>query len=503
VVEKGRFGWKQCFWLCLPALLVGAALRIWLLAVIPEGSYSADSPSYFETTVKLAEKHDLSVGLKRRWLYPLLLVPTPLIPPSPVRVVPFIQHAIGLVTILGVGWIVGHLTRLRMLWVPAVTMLYAVWPRILWYEHEIVAEAVFLAGFILLAALAARPGALRNPRQLLWFLLTAAAVVALRPHGRGVWLAAIVSAYLLTRTLNWGWKNWAAVAFGLLIIKTSGNNTQGNWLLLNSTLPLVNLEGETWREYREALRVVVMETRADGIGYAWTQENYKKRLQHRDPSKINETWAKLNHDKPLFSKVCASFSREALVRHPLRFTQLTLAKCLIALRADSARANFSPAVFWPAQDVINATRWPQSPREMQMAYKLNPEEYAALSAERRTRTFGGLPFLNWVSNTFGWVKVHFNEQTRHLSFDPRPMGWLALLGLAVCLFSRRFSATAVLWLSAGLYMLTVFAVADRLPRFVHPVEWVGWVLAAIALDALLCGAWFGIKRLAPRDSPAA
>jgi len=66
VVEKGRFGWKQCFWLCLPALLVGAALRIWLLAVIPEGSYSADSPSYFETTVKLAEKHDLSVGLERR-----------------------------------------------------------------------------------------------------------------------------------------------------------------------------------------------------------------------------------------------------------------------------------------------------------------------------------------------------------------------------------------------------------------------------------------------------
>jgi hypothetical protein len=40
-----------------------------------------------------------------------------------------------------------------------------------------------------------------------------------------------------------------------------------------------------------------------------------------------------------------------------------------------------------------------------------------------------------------------------------------------------------------MYFFTVFAIGDRLPRFAHPMEWVGWVLAAIGVDAVLTGLW--------------
>jgi hypothetical protein len=521
-----RFTWQQCLWLCLPALIVGAVLRIWLLAALPEGSYSADSSSFFETTRKLALKHEFLVSHKRRWLYPLLLLPTPLIPPSPIRVVPIVQHALGLVTIFGVGWIVGNLTRFRKLLIPAVTLLYAVWPRVLWYEHEILAEGIFLAGFIWMVALALPRGALKDQRRLFWFLFAAAFVVSIRPHGRGIWLAAMLSTVLLAdwswlrevknwdrkfwkwdcwEWKRWGWRCWAVVAASVLIIKTSGNNAQGNWLLLNSTLPLVNLEGEKFAEYRAALKPLVLETRADGLGYAATQEKYKKRLNSRYPDKVSAEWAALTRDRPLFSKVCSTFSHEALLAHPFRFAQLTGAKIMLAMKADWARSTFAPEAFWRKQEEINPKRWIKNAREMQMAFGVKDRaEYDALVAERRTRTFAPLPFLHGVSWNFGFVKADFNEQTRALAFQVTWLGWLAVLGFGVALLPWRFKGLVVLWLPAVLYLGTVFAIGDRLPRFVHPIEWVGWVLAAVAVDALLTGACGIFRRKSSSPSaPAA
>jgi hypothetical protein len=139
-----------------------------------------------------------------------------LFPPNPACAIPFIQHIVGIITILGLGWIVGNLTRLRFFWVPAVTLLYAVWPKVIWYEHEIVTESVFLSAFILTAALAFPVESLRDRRRLFWFFVAAAAVVALKPHGRGIWLGSILAAWLITREnpLHWGRNAWSAIVVG-------------------------------------------------------------------------------------------------------------------------------------------------------------------------------------------------------------------------------------------------------------------------------------------------
>jgi hypothetical protein len=308
------------------------------------------------------------------------------------------------------------------------------------------------------------------------------------------------------RCLRWDWKCVAAVLLGVLLIKTSGNAGQGNWLLLNSTLPLVDLDGKKFPEYRAALKPLVLETRADGLAYAATQENYKKRLNSRSPKEVNAEWAALVHDRTLFSKVCATFAHEALLQHPFRFLQLTSAKCLIAMRAENARSTFKPATYWSKQEELDPKRWKKNAREMQMAFGVKDRaEYDALVAQRRTHQFGAVPFLSWVSWNFSFVKADFDEQARTLTFHMCWLGALALWGLFVSLFPRRFKATLILWLPAFMYIFTVFAIGDRLPRFAHPVEWVGWVLAAIGVDAVLTGAWglFGQKSSSPSSPVSA
>lgn len=486
-----QFTWRQCLWLCLPALIVGAILRIWFSVAVPEGLFGPDSHSYFDTTTELWTKHRFDVDDKRRWLYPIMLTPTPLIPPSPAIVIPAVQHAIGLVTILGLGWIVGHLTRLRVLWVPLVTTLYAVWPRTLWYEHEIVAESVFLSSIVLMAALAFPVGSLKVPRRLCWFLLAAALVVAIKPHGRGIWVAALLSAALITRNpLKWDWKSWAAVGVGVLVIVTSGSSSQGNWLLLNSALPLVPTEGQKFPEYRAALKPLIVETKLDGLGYAWAQTNYKKRLYSYKPEAVHPIWAELAKDKTEFSKVCSAFAREGIRSDPVKFAQLTAMKVLIAMRQEtsedrSVNDGFEPRAFWEKQAEFDDKFWERRPSEMMLLYGMDEATYRAKSAERATRNFGAEPFLSWVSETFALTKAGYDSASRKFSVQPRWMGVLVLFGLIVCLLPPRFAATSVLWLPVACYFVTVFAVGDRLPRYMQPVDWVGWVLAAVGLDALL------------------
>ena len=66
------------FWrvllLCIPALILGAALRASFLAVTPEVYYQTDTYSYFMTASKLLTEGDFKVNPKRSFLYPILLV---------------------------------------------------------------------------------------------------------------------------------------------------------------------------------------------------------------------------------------------------------------------------------------------------------------------------------------------------------------------------------------------------------------------------------------------
>lgn len=491
-MPEKAFTLRRCVALCLPALIIGAALRLWMLSVMPEGYYGPDSNSYFSTAKRLWVEHKWAVGEKRRWVYPVFLAALPALPGSPSRIVPVLQHAAGLASLIGVGWIVGHVTRRRTLWVPLVTTLTAVWPLLLWYEQEIQAEALFASAYILAVAALFPIARLREGRRLMWFLLAAALVVALKPHGRGLWAGCIVAAIVCAGVpWRWKWHDLAAAAVGLVVIATSGSSKQGNWLLLSSVLPLVPSEGEKWPEERAELRPAIEETRAQLDIYAWRQGRYKKRVMTDRPgTAMSEKWAALTKDKPRFIKVCGDFAREAIRAHPLEVARLSITKCALAFARDRAPSRLAPAGFWKEQIDDNDGRWDENPKELELFYGLDRARYDAIAAEGAVRTFPVKAFLDAFARALSFTRD--GHVISHDRYDVWPtwLGWLTLAGLAIAIW--RWKTLTILWLPLTLYLATVFAVGDRVDRYVQPVEWMGLVLAVIALDAVLsCFKWTG------------
>jgi hypothetical protein len=58
-------------------------------------------------------------------------------------------------------------------------------------------------------------------------------------------------------------------------------------------------------------------------------------------------------------------------------------------------------------------------------------------------------------------------------------------------------------LPCGFYLFSVFAVGDAVSRYLLPVEWAGYLLAAVCLDAILTGTGWLWARLTCRGDRAA
>jgi hypothetical protein len=484
-MSDAPFTFRRCLLLCLPALIIGAALRISMIVALPEGFYGPDSNSYFSTAKRLWNEYKWSVGEKRRWVYPIFLAALPPLPSTPSRIVPLVQHACGLASLLGIGWIVGHVTRRRAIWVPVVTTLAAIWPLMLWYEQEIQAEALFASAYILSVATIFPTERLREGRRLMWFLLAAAFVVALKPHGRGLWLGGVVAAMLLAGLpWKWKWRDLAALAVGLVVIMSSGSSKQGNWLLLSSVLPLVPTEGEKWPEERAELRPLIEETHAQLPIYAWVQGRYKKRVMtDRPDARISDKWAALTHDKPRYIKVCGDFAKEAIRAHPFEVARLIITKCALAFSREDAPSRFSPQNFWKEQIDENKDRWIENPKELELFYGFGKERFDAAAAEGAQRQFRWHEMLRDFARAFSFARDGHDISPERYDVRPTLLGALALAGLIIAMWRSR--QLGILWLPLSLYLATVFAVGDRVDRYVQPVEWVGLVLAALALDTAI------------------
>jgi hypothetical protein len=489
-VAGSRPAWLRCLWLCLPALVLGAAMRLSVMVALPEAYYGSDSNSYFQTTAKLWSDGDFELGAKRRWIYPLVLVPTPALPGRTLQWIAAAQHALGLLTVFGIGWVVLQLTRRPQIWVPLITSLAALWPRMLWHEHEVIAETLLLFTVVLAVGLALPAGSLRRRDRLFWFLLATTAIVAVKPHGRPIWLGLMFSAVLIAG-LPWRWdrRNIVAALASVGIMLSSGSSEQGAWLLLSSALPVVKTEGEKWPEYRAALKPYVEEARADLAQYPWQQGRYKKMLvESKGDKRLGPAWSQLRQDRKEFSKVAKGLAVEGILHAPLTYSYLVLMKMGMVLSDNNAGDRMVPVDFWQEQESNNHSRWENRPTEMELLYELDREGYRALVAERQQRTAWYAPWLPRFTQTFVWTRTIKGTNGRHW-LEPAWFGLLALLGLVSCLRPSCWRETSPLWLSLVTYMGIIFAVGDTVARYLLPVDWIGLVLVALGLDWLLGLVW--------------
>jgi hypothetical protein len=136
---------------CAPALAAGAALRLLMEIRMPYGYIQFDSADFLVTPFRLLAEHSYYIDSKKAFFTPTFFtIPFYLHIPA-LLFIPIAQHLMGLVEVV----IAGALIRLwfpvwRWIIIPA-TMLIAVSPWQLWYEHTLMGEANYVFFLFLVA----------------------------------------------------------------------------------------------------------------------------------------------------------------------------------------------------------------------------------------------------------------------------------------------------------------------------------------------------------------
>lgn len=205
---------RQFFLWCLPGLLVGFAIRAVLMAQLPYAIYHDDSGDLLYTANAWIREHHFEIHGKKTFLVPVVYLALALLRIPILLAVPVLQHLLGVVFI----GLVGLLCRLwfagwRWFIIP-ITLIIAIDPALLWYEHLLMAETAYVFTLVLVAVAGTLYG-LRQSRARFAFLCVALVLLAgSRPEGKLLF----GFAFLLLAMLHWrGWRV-AWVRFAILLV---------------------------------------------------------------------------------------------------------------------------------------------------------------------------------------------------------------------------------------------------------------------------------------------
>lgn len=347
----------------MPGVFVGLVLRAWLTCVFPWGYYHPDAHDFMTTAYFLKAHHHFVIHGKTTFLTPILytLAFFPKVPA--LLVIPFAQHLRGLLMVLMTGALVRlWFTYWRWLIVP-VTVLVAMQPAILFWEHALTSESGFVFCTVALA-LAGTFFALQ-PDGLSYGLLLGSmfCVAAARPEGN-LWQGAGVLLVLIVYGKEWR-QEWikiagaVALALGMLpITKTSHSG-----LLLYSSLvhltpddpktvpgfgpyirPLRDKMAaarnervsddvvKTSRHVNDALAAYIKDHPRARLGLAYDKKRFRQEQKPGQPTADPEVDLRYGNNT---SDLCRRLAIESMLSHPFALPGYAWRKFLAPIDADS------------------------------------------------------------------------------------------------------------------------------------------------------------------------
>lgn len=227
---------REFFAWMLPALLVAVVLRVVLMVHLPYAYYHDDAPDFLTTPEKLLFEHKFELHAKKTFLVPIVFA-LPFVLHMPALVsIPIFQHLLGLGMVLMVGLLCRLWFRHWRVFIVPLTLLAAINPFYLWYEHTLMAETIFLFTTLLLAV-AGTLYALDQSRGRFYFLLAALFLESgARPEGKLLFGFAL----LLVVLIHWrGWRSaWPrfAILVALAIVTNLVTKTSQAGLLLYTSV---------------------------------------------------------------------------------------------------------------------------------------------------------------------------------------------------------------------------------------------------------------------------
>ncbi|MEI8234612.1 MAG: hypothetical protein WCH57_07985 [Verrucomicrobiota bacterium] len=460
---------------CLPALLIGLALRVAVTADMPYGYTQYDSADFLTTPRMFLTHHGLHINGKRSFLTPVLFSIPFFLPFPALLVIPAAQHVMGLIGILVTGAIV-RLWFKRWKWfiIPA-TLLVGVNPMIIWYEHTLLGEAQY--EFCALVAALAGTVWFRNPsRRNFWlFMLSLILVTGTRLEGKLFFCAALA----LIPVVFWGrWRQMlrhGAIALVLTVLGFIASGARdGTPLLLATLIHLAPDHFQSVPELEPYLLPLRDELRSRFPEYPGDMVKTSKRIDEAvdnyldsNPELIPNKEAKKSREESLRKALCV----EILKNQPREVLALPLLKSRLAIDAWSAYCWNDHYLHKRQWEALTLTEWMAPVLSKGLTGKLQTDEelkgwVAAHFDAKRIQWFTDYQeFWNdailyfrtpdrptspqrWVHDFFGGVPGGLNTVPGVPYFYP-----LVLLGMAAAISHRRGCAWFhLMWIGCMLFI---------------------------------------------------
>jgi len=482
----------------VPAILFGAALRLMLLHYSPYAYWGSDSRSYFGFANGVLNDFYFSLSEKRRYLYPLFLLPVTMLPGAPLRSLAWIQAGIGLCTIPVFAYSVRRIFFAWKILIIPLTALFAGLPVFIWHEHELIGDTFLLNGLVWCvagwAAWTSQPDPSRA-RRLWWLFFAAFAFIVLsKPSVKFFWPGLLAALVFVGAWRVLSWKHWAALGALFLAGLTVGDDDQGAWLLYNSAFPLTQLNSPLHAEIKTELGGWVLAKHARIDSYAKEDYEVQKYLRapENDPSRPH--LHALAKDKTALSRVYRDLAVEGIRAEPLSYLSIGLHRMLESCNpADLSQWRFQ-ADYCSSRlnEAIAADRYPEAILRLALGIPRNApfptreELNAWMNPHPDSAAARWLPaYVNAYQAAGALVNRPESEPRLLSSYRPSLLGWWFLVGAALALLPPYFRTVGVWVLLLGTGLFATYLVGIMHVRYFAPAWPVVLLALAVAVDTPL------------------
>jgi len=491
----------------IPAITFGLFLRGLLLWYSPMAYWGSDSYSYFSFAYRLLFDGQIALYEKRRYVYPLLMVPIAALPGSPLFWTAWIQHAFGLVSLIPLAYAVRKTLVYWRLWIVPITVLFGGMPLVVWYEHELLGESFFINALLwAFAGWCAWEGRRnRVPFHPGWwwlFYVPFALCVLTKPAGRFFWPGLIIGLILAVSWRSLRWKQAVALLLLLFASWTMGQDKQGARLLYSSSFPLTRLDTPLHAELKAEIAPMVTKAR-DRIDYYYLEDDDPKNFLLRglrDPA--FPAWAALSQNEDATGRAMKELALEGIVGDPFSYALIAFSRTVGAVNPGMFKdvrfeSRYYPDKFREQYDEMIASRGIRGVRLLRCLFNLPrgseiPDWSVIETQLAPPRADWPAVLLNdYVDGYHSLIRFATMAELRGVRksiWEIRPSfaGWVGMLGLILAVAIPRLRLTLGVWvLIVGGYAVGVHLVGSSNPRFYAPVWPVVLTVWFIPFDALI------------------
>jgi hypothetical protein len=507
----------------IPALIFGAVLRLLLLHYSPYAYWGSDSRSYYSFAHKLLTEGYISLDEKRRFFYPIMMVPVSLLPGPTLKSLALFQHGLGLLSLIPLAYVVRKTLVHWRLWVVPVTVLYAGHPVILWYEHELLGETVFFAallwafaGWVAWVSEARRERALR---LFWWFFVPLAIFLITKPSGRFIWPGIALALLIVMAWRRLDWRRWAALGALVVLTLFVGSKKQGAWLFYVATFPLTQLDSPLHAAQKAQIRDLVepLQERLD-VYYLHDDEPFQfLEAPDRDPQRT--LWVELRRDESRRARIYMDLALEGVRSKPLEFLGLSLQRLVASANISEFKegrfeADYLHERLEGAYEKAVAAAAAGKPNSMLHAFGL-PEKPPLPSYPELEERLSPKGAVGSAERVMSWVQGYarlsdFVALPQNMRAEERsiwkaritPLGVWLLAGVLLALLPPYTRTLGVWSIAAGGFLVGFFLISQANPRYFAPAWPVLIVLLAVPADLLVRAAAALVRRGSRGAAPA-